>query len=512
MTGVGSPVGPADVTEIDTVIVGAGFGGIGMAIRLARRGESFVILERESDVGGTWRDNTYPGIACDIPSHLYSFSFAPKSNWTRYFAPGGEILQYLRDCVRAEGLGQHIRLQADVLDMRWNEREEHWSVTSSNGTFWCRNLVIAAGRLSNPRLPPVPGLGSFAGHAFHSSRWPEQFADAQAFAGARVGIVGSGASAVQLTPPVVTNASSVVLFQRTAPYIVPRPDFAYSDFDIERFLDHPGERQQLRDELFWKAEEGFAQRLESPGFIDRLRELALAHLHDQVPNAVLRDQLTPTYEIGCKRVALSSDYYPALIQPTVTLEPSALARVDRSGVVAESGNRYDLDVLILATGFETTKPPFATRVYGRGGVSLAERWRHGMEAFASTTVTGFPNLFVIDGPNASLGHNSAIYMIEAQITYILGAFAFQENESNRVGRYPVLDVSAEAQTEYIQELDRQSSSTVWLNGGCSSWYVDETSRRLTLLWPDFAFAFRERLHQFDAEPYLRSAAQRCVTD
>ena len=481
------------VIRVETLIVGAGFGGLGMGIRLARRGDtSFVILERASDVGGTWRDNVYPGVACDIPSHLYSFSFRPKADWSHYYASGPEIHGYLTECARAEGLLDHLRLDTEVLEMRWDESIHSWSVTTTDGSYQCSVLVVAAGRLSEPRFPEVAGLESFPGDIIHSSQWN----DGVDLQGARVGVVGTGASAVQLVPQLARVASSVVIFQRTASYIVPRNDFEYGKTELRLFEKDPTSLKRLRSRLFWNAEIGFAARTGIPAHRAGLRAGALEHLRQQVPDARLRAALTPNYEIGCKRILLSDDFYPALSVGAVTLEPSALSSVSGEHAIAASGARHQLDVLVFATGFHTTEPPFAHRVFGREGVPLAERWRNGMVAYASTTVHAFPNMFVIDGPNASLGHNSAVYMIEAQIDYILAACDYRT--SSGVG---VLAVSREAEDAYVTELDHRSASTVWLDGGCESWYVDSRSGRLTLLWPDFAFAFRERLDVFDVRAY-----------
>ncbi|WP_411699567.1 flavin-containing monooxygenase [Conyzicola sp.] len=477
-----------DTVIVDTVIVGAGFAGLGAGIRLSRLGErSFVVLERAAAVGGTWRDNDYPGVACDIPSHLYSFSFAPKHDWSHFFARGSEIQDYLRECARE--IEPRIRLGTDVLEMRWLAETERWSVRTSTGDYSCRTLVVAAGRLSEPRMPEIAGIDSFPGVAFHSSRYDHDVP----IAGARVGVVGTGASAVQLVPRVAEQAGSVVLFQRTAAHVVPRDDSEYSARDILSFRNSPETRERLRADLFWSMEAGFAERVATPGYIDALRARARGHLEAQVSDADLRDLLTPGYEIGCKRVLLSDDFYPALESGAVTLEPSALVSIDGRTAIAASGAAHDLDVLIFATGFESTRPPFARRVFGRDGLSLDEAWGDGMVAYASTTVHGFPNLFVIDGPNASLGHNSAIVMIEAQIEYLLGAL---HDESD------VLEVSPDAQAAYVAELDARAAATVWLGGGCESWYVDERSHRLTLLWPDFAYAFRDRLSAFDRAAYL----------
>jgi cation diffusion facilitator CzcD-associated flavoprotein CzcO len=492
--------GSPGLSDIDTVIVGAGFAGLGMGIQLARRGvESFVILERAGDVGGTWRDNVYPGVACDIPSHLYSFSFLPKPDWSSFFADGAEIHEYLREAARSEGLERHLRLGCEVLEMRWNELELRWRVSTAAGEYRCRTLVVAAGRLSDARLPAIPGLDTFAGTSMHSSAWDHRVE----LAGKRIGVVGTGASAAQLVPRLAQTAKRVVVFQRSAPYVVPRPDRRYSDEEQLAFELMPSSRESLRDDLFWGAETAFAERMRVPGVIDRLRERALGHLRAHVADPALRAAATPDYEIGCKRVVISNDYYPAIASPAVTLEPSALAEIDGQVARAANGSAHELDVLVFATGFESTRPPFAERTIGVDRQRLSEAWADGMTAHASTTVHGFPNLFVLDGPNASLGHNSAVLMIEAQIDYVLGAFELRERSG-----VEVLDVKRAAQDAYRAEIDAKAASSVWLTGGCASWYVDERSGRLTLLWPDFAYAFQRRLARFDPESYDEISTRR----
>lgn len=492
MNGRGEPV------EVDTIIVGSGFGGLGMGIRLARESErSFLILERAGDVGGTWRDNVYPGVSCDIPSHLYSFSFRPSSDWARFYASGAEIHRYLKDAAREEGLLPRMRFGTDVLEMRWQDESARWDLETTTGRYRCRVLVVAAGRLSEPRIPAIPGLEGFTGPVFHSSAWDDNVD----LAGKRVGVVGTGASAIQIVPSIAGVAGSVVLFQRTPAYVVPRADRRYTEAERRYLARVPGAVERLRSQIFWDAEAGFARRIGVPSAVAEFRDAALGHLAAQVADPELRARLTPGYEVGCKRVLLSDDFYPALASGVVELEPSALAAVDGSVATAASGVAHALDVLVLATGFHTTRPPFASRVFGRDGLTLSERWSDGMVAHASTTVAGFPNLFVIDGPNASLGHNSAVHMIETQIGFVLGAL----DHLDILGA-DVLEVSREAEDAYVRELDRRSAATVWLNGGCSSWYVDDRSHRLTLLWPDFAFAFRAEVGTFDPDGYRFSSA------
>ncbi len=476
--------------DLDLAIVGAGIAGVGLGIRLRRRGDrSFAIFEAADEIGGTWRDNTYPGVACDVPSHLYSYSFRLNPGWSRFYAPGAEIQRYLLDSVEAEGLRENIRLSTAVTGMTWDEDAARWTLETSSGAVTARVLVIAAGRLSHPRFPDVPGLDTFPGPAFHSARWDHTVE----LTGKRVAVVGSGASSVQIVPEVAAVASHVSVLQRSAPYVIPRDDPAYTEAELGLFDRDPDELARVRSGLFWKAEEAYAQRAAEPRALEAARTRALTHLANQVPDPALRAALTPDYEIGCKRVLISNDFYPALSLPHVTLESSALAAIEGNTLVMANGARHEADVVIFATGFHAAEQPYAVTVRGRDG-TLAEHWQGGMTAFASTAVSGFPNLFIINGPNAAVGHNSAIYMIETQIDYVLGALQYESGSA-------VLEVTAEAEAAYVQMVDELSAPTVWMTGRCDSWYLDPRSGRLTLIWPDFAFAFRDLNGTFSPEPY-----------
>ena len=481
------------MTHFDTLVIGAGFAGIGMGIRLKRRGtHSFAILERAAQVGGTWRDNAYPGVACDIPSHLYSYSFRPNPDWSRFFSPGAEIWQYLATSAVDEGLLEHLRFGVDVQSMDWDEPATLWRLTTSRGVYTCRSLILTCGRLSEPRIPAVPGIDDFRGVAFHSARWNPTVD----LAGKRVAVVGSGASAIQLVPRLAEQAAELVVLQRSAPYVIPRDDHAYSSAERTLLAHDPEELSRLRTRLFWKAEEAFAQRVGDPASIATARARARAHLESQVPDAATRTALTPHYEIGCKRVLISSEYYPTFALPHVSLEPSALAALDGDTVVTRSGARHRVDVVIFATGFHTAQQPYARVVTGRAGERLSDHWAEGMTAYASTVVSGFPNLFVINGPNAGLGHNSAIYMIETQIDYVLGALAYQAGAGHRV-----LAVTRAAEDGYSRLVDELSAGMVWTTGGCESWYLDPRNGRQTLLWPDFAHTFRSVNGEFSPQVF-----------
>lgn len=471
------------MNDVEVAIVGAGFAGIGMALALQRAGrDSFVVLERAASVGGTWRDNTYPGVACDVPSHLYGFASHPNPDWSGLYATGAEIRAYLERVARDERIP--LRLGTPMLSAEWSG--DAWRLTTPDGELRAETLVLACGRLTEPAVPDLPGLESFPGPMFHSSRWDH----GTSLAGARVAVAGTGASAVQLVPELVRRGASVTLFQRTPAWIVPRGARPYDANDRARFAD-PATLAELRDELYAEGEARFASRSGDPDAAASARAIAEAHLRDQVADPALRAALTPDYAFGCKRVLLSDDFYPAVTSDAVTLEASALASASGRTLVAASGAHHDADVLVLATGFASQRQPYAALVRGEDG-TLAEHWRDGMTSFGSTVVAGFPNLFVLDGPNASLGHNSSVLMIEAQASYV----------ARVLGRHAgVRRVRADAEAAYTAEIARAAASTPWLRGGCRNWYVDPATGRLTLLWPGTVDAFRARLAAADGSEF-----------
>ncbi|MEH3078441.1 MAG: NAD(P)/FAD-dependent oxidoreductase [Quadrisphaera sp.] len=496
--------GSCEHLTVDVAVIGAGVAGLATAIQLRRRGrESFVVLERGDDVGGTWRDNTYPGVACDVPAPLYAYTFRPQPAWTHRYARGDQVLDYLRTSAREEGLAPHLRLRADVRDATWHDDDGvdgggrwHVAAATPDGELRvsARVLVTAVGRLAEPRTPDVPGLQRFEGPVVHTARWGSEV-DVR---GLRVGVVGTGASAVQVVPQLAGVAAQVVVFQRTAPWVVPRRDAEVPAEERSALQRDPAAVQALRAGLLAELDAGIAARRRQRPALDALRARALEHLASQVPDGPLRRVLTPTYEVGCKRVLLSDDFYPALLRSDVRLEPSALARVDGRTAVAGSGARHDLDALVLATGFTTTRPPIAERLHGRGGRTLAQRWAGGMAAYASTAVPGFPNLFLLGGPHAVLGHSSAIDVLEAQVEHVLGALEHLRRLG--AGAAP-LEVDEATEAAYLHDVDAMAAGTVWDDGGCSSWYRDDRSGRLALLWPASAAEFRARNARFDPAAY-----------
>ncbi len=484
---------------IDTkiLIIGAGFTGLGTAIKLLKAGkDDFVVIERRADVGGVWYDNDYPGIACDVPSHFYSFSFRLNPHWSKIQSPGGEILEYLRTCAREEGVLPFIRFNTEMEESRWDAVKQHWVVKTNGDTYHAKYLLTGAGHLADEFVPDVAGLDSFPGHVFHSARWDHSVD----LAGKRVGVVGSGASAVQIVPELQKIVSELVVFQRSAPYMNMRNDHAYTEAEKRTFERNPDVLEHLRAWIFWFGEEQYAQRRMVPKYIEDAKQVALAHMERQVPDLELRKKLIPDYQIGCKRRLSSSSYYPAVASPNVMIETSALARVDGSTAFGKSGKGYDLDVLVFATGFEAVRMPFTTRIFNADGVSLDEHWTKGMQALDAIAVAGFPNLFIIYGPNTGLGSNSAVYIIEAQVDYVISALEYLE--ANRIA---VFDAKPDAEEQFMDHIDDIAEDTVWLAGGCRSWYIDERSGRLTVIWPDFPHIFREENSSFHPERYELTA-------
>lgn len=490
------------VRRVEVAIVGAGFAGLGMAIALRRAGrDDFVLLERAASVGGTWRENTYPGVACDVPAHLYGFAEYPRPDAPGVYARGAEIRAYLEDVADRERLGTRLRLRTAVTAATWEAAAAAWRIETAGvraEVIEAEVLVLACGRLTEPSIPAIAGLETFPGPMFHSARWDHDVS----LTGARVALVGTGASAVQILPELARTAAHVTLFQRTPAWIVPRRDASYTDAERRRLRHDPDALADLRRTLYLQGEERFASRSGDATASEAARAEALAHLHAQVADPALRRALTPDYAFGCTRVLLSDDFYPAVAGDRVTLEPTALARVDGARLVSAAGREHDADVVVLATGFASAEQPYAALVRGDDGVTLAEHWATGMTSFASTVVAGFPNLFVLNGPNASLGHNSAVLMIQEQAAYAVDALAHRDATPDGV-----LRVRPDAEAEYTAEIDAAAASTPWITGGCRNWYVDPRSGRLTLLWPGTVDAFRARLARADGSEFAPAPAR-----
>ena len=482
-------------TTTDVVIVGAGFSGLAMAAKLKRSGrERFVVVERAGDVGGVWRDNTYPGAACDVPSHVYSLSFAPNPGWTRTYSHQPEILAYLRRVARDEGLLDHVAFGTELVEARWDG--SGWDVETSSGAIRARALVAAGGPLVEPKLPDVPGLVDFPGDVFHSARWNHDVD----LAGKRVAVVGTGASAIQFIPEIQPRVARMTVFQRTAPWVLPRTERPISRPERALFTRFPAAQRALRRGVFWMRELGAATPLLHPTRPSVLAAIGRAHLRRQVADPQLRAKLTPRYTPGCKRLLLSNDYYPALAAPNVDVAATGLAEVRGSVVVGADGTEAEVDVIVFGTGFEVTRPPIARHIRGRDGVTLDEHWGGSMTAHRGTTVHGFPNLFFLLGPNAGSGHMSVIYKAEAQADYVVDALSELDCRGDIA-----LEPTAEAQDAWTEDVQRRSQGTVWLSGGCESWYLDDHGRNTTL-WPDYAYRFAAALSGFDPSEHVFTPA------
>ncbi|MFI1887339.1 flavin-containing monooxygenase [Streptomyces jumonjinensis] len=480
-------------------VVGAGFSGLGAAVRLGRAGlRDFVVLERAPGVGGTWRDNTYPGCACDVPSLLYSYSFAPHAGrWPRTFSGQRDIRAYLEAVAGAEGIGPHLRFGREVLEMRWDSARLHWEITTSRERWTADVAVCAAGPLSEPVIPPIAGLDSFPGPVFHSARW-DHTAELR---GKRVAVIGTGASAVQLVPALAATAAGVRLFQRTPPWVLPRPDRRVPA--AERLLyERLPATAAARRALLWGVRELVTRAFTRlPNALAGYEALARAHLRWAVRDPGLRSRLTPDYRIGCKRILLSSAYYPALVQPHVETIAASLAEVRGRRLTAGDGTRTEADVIVFATGFRATEPPIAHRVTGSDGLTLAETWRDGgMRALRGTSVAGFPNLLMLLGPNTGLGNTSLVLMIESQLDYLLDYLRLLE-ECGAAGSVALTPRPA-AVRSWNARLDARLGRTVWNTGGCASWYRDAEGRNTTL-WPGSTREFRRAVRRVDPGEYAR---------
>lgn len=482
---------PALPRHVRVAIIGAGFGGLGAGIRLRRAGlTDFVILERAAAVGGTWRDNTYPGCACDIPSHLYSFSFAPNPGWAYSFSRQPEIWAYLEAVTDRYGLRGHLWLGTEVAEARWDAGLARWQLRTGRGDLWADVVISAAGPLSEPRLPDLPGLAEFPGEVFHSARWDH----GARLDGKRVAVVGTGASAVQIVPEIQPAVARLVLFQRTPAWVLPRRDRVITGPEKWVYRHLPPAQRLARLGIYLTREPVVGAFVARPQLLKAAQRIAARHLARSVADPALRAKLTPRYVMGCKRILLSSDFYPALVRPNVEVA-AGLARVEGRTAVATDGTARDVDVIILATGFRAVDVPIAGRITGADGVTLAQAWGGDMRALRGTTVPGFPNLCLVIGPNTGLGHNSMIHIIESQLRYIQDYLATLD----RTGA-AALDARPGAQDRWCADIERRMAPSVWATGGCVSWYLNAAGRNPTL-WPGSTLRFRRATRQLDLSEY-----------
>ncbi|WP_440221277.1 flavin-containing monooxygenase [Dietzia sp. MNB45] len=481
---------------VDVLVVGAGFSGLGAAIRLAQEGfDDLVVLERGPDVGGTWRDNSYPGAACDVPSHLYSYSFALNPDWSRAFSPQGEIYDYIRKVTHEAGVREKIRFGVDVTSVDYDESRGRWTVRTSEGEYDARVVVLGVGALCEPRLPEIDGIGDFAGPVFHTARWDHSVT----LADKRVAVIGTGASAIQVVPSIAPTVAHLDVYQRTAPWVLPRMDRQYPRFERSLYRRVPGLQRAVRALQYASREFQVVGLTRTRAALAPIKALGRAHLAMQVRDRALRARLTPHFEIGCKRILLSNTWYPALSRDNVDVVIEPITRVTEGGIVTGDGTEHPADVLVVATGFHVTDSPFFERVRGTDGRTLADKWQsEGMEAYKGTTVAGYPNLFVLVGPATGLGHSSMIYMIESQLNYLVDALRTMRDRGLQT-----VEVRAAVQHAYNRELRDSTGETVWVTG-CRSWYLDDKGNA-PAVWPDYTFTFRNQTREFDLSAYRRTA-------
>ncbi|MET0132973.1 MAG: NAD(P)/FAD-dependent oxidoreductase [Kibdelosporangium sp.] len=473
--------------DVPIVVIGAGASGIGAAIQLKRRGmNDFVVLEKAHEIGGTWRDNTYPGCACDVPSALYSFSFAPNPEWSRAFATQPEIRRYLTDTASRYGVREHIRCGVQVLDARWNAATSRWDLATTEGRHTAQILIAGTGPWHEPRIPDVPGLTDFPGEMFHSARWNHDYD----LTGKRVAVIGTGASAVQFVPAIRPQVGTLHLFQRTAQWVLPKPDHYVSHAERWLLRNFPSVQRALRAAEY-AGMEALGVGFRHPQLLRLVQKIGLLHLRYVVKDPGLRRALKPDYTLGCKRLLLSNTYYRSLTKPNVHVHPTAARTVEGRTVVGADGSRSEVDAIIFGTGFHILDMPIASRVRDAAGRTLNEIWQGSPQAYLGTSVSGFPNLFLLLGPNLGTGHTSAFTILESQLAYVMDAV-----QAIRRNKWSSMDVRQEIQDAYNTEVQRALRTTVYNAGGCSSYYLDSNGRN-SFSWPWSTPAMTRRIRDFD---------------
>ncbi len=478
------------------VIVGAGIAGVGLGVRLRQQGiEDFTILERNASVGGTWFEHTYPGCGCDVPANLYSYSFARNPRWTRMFPGQDEILEYVRDVADEYGVTPHIRFETEMEHSEWDEAAGLWRVRTDAGELTADVLISAIGATAEPDEPAVEGLASFKGHRFHSARWDHD----HDLRGERVAVIGTGPAAAQFVPRIQPDVEQLVVFQRTAPWVIPHVDRPVPRAERSLYKLLPPLQDVQRNALFALYESMGVGFRGQTALIAPIEALGRAHLRRQVKDPVLRAKLTPHYRFGCKRPILSNTYNPALAADNVEVVTEPITRIDGDAIVTADGERHRVDTIITAIGYKYGRSLLAHRIAGEDGRTLGEVWNQSPKAYLGSAVPGFPNMFILLGPN-SIGINSVIFSLESQINYVMSALKTMDRRGVRR-----VEVRPEALAGFVSEVDRRSAGTVWTAGGCKAYYVDDTGRNFGL-YPGFATGFRRRTRRFDTAPYVMEDA------
>ncbi|HEX4339219.1 MAG TPA: NAD(P)/FAD-dependent oxidoreductase [Polyangiaceae bacterium] len=484
--------GHENSSKFDVIVIGSGFGGLGTAIKLQEAGiRSFVVLERGTDVGGTWRDNDYPGCACDVQSHLYSFSFEPNPGWSRLFAPQREIFSYLRRCADKYDVRKYVRFGESVVRADYDDARAEWTVrTSSGSVFRGKALISAMGALSNPAFPDLPGLEQFEGRAFHSALWDHDFD----LTGKRVAVIGTGASAIQFVPKIAPVVGHLDVYQRTPPWVLPKPDRATTERERKLFRLFPLLQWLYRAFIYWMLEARVLAFFR-PGLMKQAEVMGRRHIEKQIPDPELCRKVTPDYTMGCKRILMSDDYYPALARKNVSVLTDSVREVRRRSIVTADGVEREVDAIIFGTGFTVQSLVPRGMFIGSKGQDITAAWSNGLAAYKGTTVAGFPNFFFIAGPNTGLGHTSMVFMIESQIAYVVDALRHMRDEG-----WASVDVRLDVQDTFNDVLQEKHTRAVW-SSGCRSWYLDARGRNTTL-WPGFTFVFRRLTSRFDPSSYV----------
>jgi cation diffusion facilitator CzcD-associated flavoprotein CzcO len=489
--------------HFQVAVVGAGFSGLCMAIKLREAGiESFVILEKANEVGGTWRENTYPGCACDVQSHLYSYSFEGNPDWSHKFAPWNEIQRYILDCTDKYGLRPYIRFGHKVVEAIFDEDDRLWRICAENGNpVTARAFVLGTGPLHVPLIPEIPGLKGFRGKVFHSSQWPHDYD----LRGKTVASVGTGGSAIQYVPEVASQAEQLYVFQRTPPWILPKPDRPYRQLERTLFRISPLLRKLHRGWLYVRNELRVVPIM-NPRLAKPLEELAKLYLRHCVSDPVLIEKLTPDYTIGCKRVLLSNNYYQVFNRPNVELVTETLTEVKEHSVITEDGVERPVDAIVLGTGFHADPRNYLTglMIRGVGGRDLLDHWAGGAEAYLGISVAGFPNMFELVGPNTGLGHNSLLFMIESQVHYIIECLKLLDKKGAKS-----MDVRPSELRRFNEELAHRLDHTVWTSG-CKSWYTQEDGKNIAI-WPGFSFRYRMRTRSVNPDHYVFTSHEATAT-
>lgn len=481
----------ANYTETKILIVGTGFAGLGMAIRLKEMGiNDFTIIERAKDVGGTWRDNHYPGAACDVPSHLYSFSFEPNAEWSRVYPSQPELETYLQKVTDKYQLRSHICFDHTLSKTAYDESSGQWLVNTTGGNFKARFVISGNGGLAEPKLPDIPGVETFAGHHFHSASWDHDYA----LQGKRVAVIGTGASAIQFVPEIAGVPKQLSIFQRTPNWIIPRGDRPYSRFEKWIFKHIPFVQKIVRAKIYCQNETRVLGMVLHPALMKLFRRAATNHMQRQVTDPAMWPKLTPNFPVGCKRILISNGWYPALQKPNVDLVTDGIKEIREHSIVTNDNVERDVDCIIFGTGFYVTENPIAAKIYGRDDRQLSQVWKDGEEAYLGASVHGFPNFFFIVGPNVTLGHSSMVYMIETQVNAISHVLKTMEENSSAT-----IEVKLDVQQEYNKGLQKLLGGSIWATG-CDSWYKHR-SGKITQLWPGFTFTFRRRNQDFKLSDY-----------